>query len=158
MTTKAQTERTDLPRFVKTTDPTRNDAYCIPGDHRIRDAKTGLCGWCGNSLKVPNKAQTERAEAIAKLREIIPSGSTVWTVLRHTSRSNMGSSISPVCIGSDGPRDLSYLVVRALGLRFDRENGGVKVGYMGERRDHALIHELARTLYGDGRALNQVEL
>lgn len=37
-------------RFSLTTDPSRTDAYCTPGDHRILNIREGRCGWCGLAL------------------------------------------------------------------------------------------------------------
>lgn len=108
------------------------------------------------------KAQSaERDEAIRHLREWMPIGSKVYTIVRHVSRTG-NASVSAIIIGQwetpDSVDDVSLSVARALGFKMDPDHGGVKVGYMGERRDAALIHDLARVLHGSSTALNQVEL
>jgi len=107
------------------------------------------------------KAQAaERTQAIEELRERMPVGSIAYTIVRHVSRTG-NASISvyrPEDIDATPGSRTSYLVARALGFRMDPENGGVKVGYMGERRDSALVHDLARTLHGSSTALRHAEL
>lgn len=112
-------------------------------------------------------AQTVRQDSINQLREWIKPGDTVYTILRHVTRSG-NASISAIVMNrvqeTDGTysigsfEEVSYLVARALGFRMDPDNGGVRVGYMGERRDAALVHDLARTLHGSSTALVQREL
>lgn len=92
-------------------------------------------------------SQDERDAAIKQLRELFPIGSTVRTVLRHVSRSGMSRAIS--IIGPDDD-DVSYLVVRATGDRFDSRYGGIKVGGCGMDMGYHLVYGLARTLYRDG--------
>jgi hypothetical protein len=87
-----------------------------------------------------------RDEAIAKLRELLSPGDTVRTISRHTSRSGMSRSISPVVNGED----VSYLVAPACGLSFDRKHGGVRMGGCGMDMGFALVYNLARVLFPDG--------
>lgn len=78
--------------------------------------------------------KAERAEAIERLRGIFPVGSTVYTILRHVSRSGMQRSIS-VMANSDGHIwDASGIVAKALGRtdgpqELGREDGWVRDGY-----------------------------
>jgi len=95
-------------------------------------------------------AQDERAEAIAKLRELFPAGSTVYTINRHTSASGMSRSISVLVQDSDGPREVSYLVARALDYRIDQKRGGLVVGGCGMDMGFHVAHNLAATLYPEG--------
>lgn len=94
------------------------------------------------------KAERERlkAEAILKLREMLPPGSTVKTILRHVSRSGMMRSISPMIDGED----YSWLVGRALDMRFDQKNGGLRIGGCGMDMGFALVYNLSQVLYPKG--------
>lgn len=92
----------------------------------------------------------KREEALATLRELLKPGATVSTVLRHVSASGMSRSISPVICGEDGPTDLTWLVVRVLGNRFDEKNGGVKVGGCGMDMGFHLVYNLSYVLFPDG--------
>ena len=96
------------------------------------------------------KQTADQEEARAQLREILKPGDTVSTVLRHVSSSGMSRSISPVICGEDGPTDLTWLVVRALGDRFDQKNGGIKVGGCGMDMGFHLVYNLSYTLFPDG--------
>lgn len=98
----------------------------------------------------------ERENARAKLREWLKPGDTVWCILRHVSRSGMQRTIEPVIIEDDGrgngpePREIGWAVARALGLPFDRDRGGVKVGGAGMDMGAHLVYELSRALWPDG--------
>lgn len=98
----------------------------------------------------------ERDEAIARLRELLPPGSIVTTVLRHVSRSGMQRSISCVIASPDGPdrnqaipHDIDYWVRHATGLPFDRNHGGLKVNGCGMDMGFHLVYSLSRILYRD---------
>jgi hypothetical protein len=93
--------------------------------------------------------RAEQTEAIEKLREIFPPGSTVHTVLRHVSHSDMLRAISVLVAGPDGIDDVSYLVARAVEMTFDRNHGGVKVTGCGMDMGYHLAHSLSRVLYRD---------
>jgi hypothetical protein len=98
----------------------------------------------------------EREEARAMLREWVKPGDTVWTVLRHVSRSGMQRTVSLVVIEDDGRgngpevRDIDGAVARALGMTFDRDRGGVKVGGAGMDMGFHLVYELGRALWPEG--------
>jgi hypothetical protein len=91
------------------------------------------------------KAQ-ERAEAIERLREMLPPGSVVSTIARHVSRSGMSRSISLVI----NDEDISWLAARAMDDRIDRNNGGIKIAGAGMDMGFALVYNLSATLYPDG--------
>lgn len=100
-----------------------------------------------------NKREKERDahEAQEFLRAIIAPGDTIYTILRHVSRSGMSRSISCMIIDKDGePVDVSGFVARAIGERFDRDNGGVKVGGCGMDMGFHLVYTLSYTLFPDG--------
>ncbi len=104
---------------------------------------------------MPTKAETiraEQAEARDKLRELLPPGSTVSTILRHVTGSGMSRSISPVICSPDGPHDLTYLAVRAGVGNVDPKNGGVKMGGCGMDMGFGLVYNLSSMLYPDGFA------
>ncbi len=92
----------------------------------------------------------ERAEAVAKLRELLPPGATVYTILRHVSRSGMQRSISLVLCGPDGPTDLDWLAVRVGLGTYDRNRSGIKIGGCGMDMGFNLVYNLSWTIYPDG--------
>lgn len=98
----------------------------------------------------------DQQEAVTALRELLPPGSTVRTILRHVSQSGMSRDIS-VVISGDGIRDVTYLVARALGAQV-RPNGGIRRHGCGMDMGFELIYSLSRTLYPHGYGCVQYTL
>jgi len=103
--------------------------------------------------------QSERDEFIAKLRETLKPGDTLYTVLRSVSRSGMSRVIDVYhfTTGDDGKLSkswLSYWIAKACGLSFQRgecrKPEGIKIGGCGMDMGFHIVHTLARTLYPDG--------
>jgi hypothetical protein len=95
-----------------------------------------------------------RNEAIAKLKELCPAGATVYTVLRHVSRSGMARRISAVVIKDGEPVELDWLI-NAAGIFKSGKSDGLVVGGCGMDMGFHLVHMLDLTLYPGGGALNQ---
>jgi hypothetical protein len=91
--------------------------------------------------------KAEQGEAIERLRTVFHLGDTVRTVMRHVSDSGMSRSISIVDKDCD---DISGIVSTALDRRFDRNNGGVKMGGCGMDLGFALVYELSSVLFPEG--------
>lgn len=108
--------------------------------------------------------ENEKQQAIEKLRELCPPGTTVYTVLRHVSRSWMQRVVDPFIILCDElgtartvgaaraatPYFLRGLVAKACGDRIDREHDGIVMGGCGMDVGHALVYNLASVLYREG--------
>jgi len=93
----------------------------------------------------------EKAKALEYLYECLRPGDTVYTILRHISRSGMSRSISALVILKDGtPYDISHLVSRAGLGTFDRNNDGVKVGGCGMDMGFNLVYNLSYVMFPDG--------
>jgi hypothetical protein len=96
------------------------------------------------------KTDSERDEAIARLREWLKPGDTVHTVLRHVSRSGMSREIDVVKIeGPDDVRWLSGVVSRADGWRLGKRDG-IVVGGCGMDMGFHLVYSLSYALFKDG--------
>jgi len=101
----------------------------------------------------------ERAEWLADMRETLPPGSTVYTVLRHVSASGMTRSIDAYALLPD-PDDsgrivkrwLSYRIAAILGMSYDERRECVKVGGAGMDMGFHLVYSLSSYLYRDGFA------
>lgn len=91
----------------------------------------------------------QREQARAKLREWLPPGNTVWTILRHVSSSGMTRDISPIIVVDGKPVDISYWVIQ-LGIGSQGRNGGVRLGGAGMDMGFHLVYSLSRELYSDG--------
>lgn len=108
--------------------------------------------------KLTKAQQTERAEAIERLREWIKPGDTVYTLLNHVSKSGMMRTIRVVLLFcSDGKvSDIhpNYAVGRALGLKHWTRNGrkqdALVVSGCGMDMGFHLVYSLSRVLYPAG--------
>lgn len=89
-------------------------------------------------------------EAITRLRETLKPGDTVYTVVRHVSRSGMSRSISVVQLQDGEIFDWTLAVARALDERIDQNHDGVKVGGCGMDMGFHLVYELSHVLFRDG--------
>jgi hypothetical protein len=95
-------------------------------------------------------AKAEVEQARDTLRAMLKPGDTVYTILRHVSRSGMMRHIAVVVKREDGIQDTSFLVATALQQPIDRDNGGVKCGGCGMDMGFGLVYNLSRTLFPDG--------
>ena len=97
--------------------------------------------------------QTERDEAIAKLREWLKPGDTVYTILRHVSASGMSREIGMGLLSCEGGRavDLhpNWLVSTALGERVGKRDGIIVSGAGMDMGFH-LVYNLGRVLWPAG--------
>lgn len=103
--------------------------------------------------------EAARADAQAKLREWLKPGDTVYTILRHVSRSGMSRTIGVVLLqpddrGANRPLvDLhpNWLVSQAVGLRMSaKDRDGVVVGGCGMDMGFHLVYETSHALFPDG--------
>jgi hypothetical protein len=97
---------------------------------------------CGRCAAIPKEKERQKAEAIVHLREVLKPGDTVYTVLRHVSRSGMSRNIDlymadnkPVWISAYvGHANWQSAVTQELGTvaRFDcwrvRNGHGIPLG------------------------------
>ena len=102
------------------------------------------------------KAQSaERDAAITQLLEWVKPGDTVFTVLRHVSRSGMQREIGIVLLaparrGRRMDRHPNYSVAEALGLKLSKNGDAVKVGGCGMDMGFHLVYELGAALWPNG--------
>lgn len=96
-----------------------------------------------------------KSEAIATLREFIKPGDSICCTLMHTSKSGMSRSImmQVAALDKNGKpyiRDITFLVAKAIGVRYDERNCGVVMGGYGMNMCFAAVYDLGRTLFPDG--------
>lgn len=99
--------------------------------------------------------KTDRAESIETLRNMLRPGDAVTCTVLHVSKSGMSRSIMLQVPGKreDGAlfiRDISWLVAKAIGERFDDKNGGVVMTGCGMNMCFAAVYNLGRVLFPDG--------
>lgn len=96
-------------------------------------------------------AARERADAVVRLKEWLKPGDTVFTVLRHVSRSGMMREISLHYIDKEtaSPQWISGVAARAMGDRLGKRDG-IIVGGCGMDMGFHLVYNLSRTLWPNG--------
>ena len=86
-------------------------------------------------------------EALARLREVLQPGATVYTILRHVSASGMTRWISPIVIRDGQPFDLTHLVRIALGWPASPKHEGLKVGGSGMDMGFHLVYSIGQGIF-----------
>lgn len=96
------------------------------------------------------KQKQEAAEAREQLAKHLKPGDTVYTILRHVSRSGMMRVVSLVQITDGEPWEISGLVAKAVGYPLDRNSFGVRVGGCGTDVGFDAVYNLSRVLWPEG--------
>lgn len=91
--------------------------------------------------------QKEREEAVARLREWLKPGDTVYTHVQHVSRSGMSRVIQAYFMENNEPRWIGYNVAKAIGEPYDEKREGVKIGGCGMDMGFQLVYLLSHALY-----------
>lgn len=97
-----------------------------------------------------NAKAKERQEAIEKLKEWIKPGDTIYTTVKHVSRSGMMRVIDVHLIENNEPHWISYLVSKVLEWGFDEKKEGVRVSGCGMDMGFHLVYTLSSILFRDG--------
>lgn len=94
--------------------------------------------------------KARRDEWRDKLRNMLKPGDTVYTVLRHVSRSGMSRRIDLYTISDGAPVFITGMAAAAMGMRWDNDKGGIIVGGCGMDMGFHLVYNLSATLFPDG--------
>lgn len=101
-------------------------------------------------MKKPTQSEiNERNRAIETLHEWLEPGDTVYTVLRHVSRSGMMRHISLFIHYDNGVKDITYFAARAMDDKM-ADNGGIKISGCGMDMGFELVYRLGYTLWPNG--------
>lgn len=99
----------------------------------------------------------DKQEAIARLKQCMPKGTTVYTILRHVSASGMTRHISIVILQQNSnngnayyPIHPNWAVSKALNLKLVSKNGydAVVVNGCGMDMGFNIVHNISTLLYG----------
>lgn len=93
-----------------------------------------------------NAKEKDRQERIEKLREIVKPGDTVYTLLRHVSRSGMYRVISLYVMKDNAPVWLDGYAAPLL-EGYDERHEGCKAGGCGMDMGFHLVYNLSYALY-----------
>jgi hypothetical protein len=97
----------------------------------------------------------ERERCLGRLSELLKPEATVYTILRHVSRSGMMRVIDCYVFIDGQSFCIGYLVSQALGLSFE-DGSGVKISGCGMDMGFAIVHELSSTMgFKDKKRLKQ---
>ena len=96
------------------------------------------------------KNNAGRQEAIERLSQLLKPGDTVWTAVKHVSRSGMQRTIACYLFVDNEPRWISRTVQRATDNGWDDKRDGVKIGGCGMDMGFELIYQLSSTIWTDG--------
>ena len=91
-----------------------------------------------------------RESAIDYLREILKPGDTVYTVLRHVSRSGMQRAINVYTIKDGEPRWIAFQVAQATGFTYSEKYECLSVNGCGMDMGFHVVSNLSAVLYPNG--------
>jgi len=93
--------------------------------------------------------KTEQADAIEQLNKYLEPGDTVWTTLKHVSRSGMYRVIDLYVIKDNEPLRLSYSA-GMLCEGYDRRHEGARASGVGMDMGFSLVYDLSYRLWPAG--------
>lgn len=96
------------------------------------------------------QSSVEAEQALQELLELVKPGDTIYTILRHVSRSGMSRTIDMVILTDDGPTSLIGRAYKVLGMPIDRDRWGIKIGGCGMDMGFALVYNLSSALFKNG--------
>ena len=95
-------------------------------------------------------SKEDREQALRLVHELVKPGDTLYTVLRHVSRSGMQREISTFITPADGvPRCLDWHVSRIIGERIGKHDG-VVIGGCGMDMGFQMVYLLSSAMFPDG--------
>ena len=102
-----------------------------------------------------NAKQSSTQEARDYLSKMVKPGDTIYTILRHVSRSGMTRVIDLILMperGTEetGPISISGHASKLLDMPLDRDRWGIKIGGCGMDMGFALVYNLSYHLFKDG--------
>ena len=100
--------------------------------------------------KKERERQEERQQAIEQLRKFLKPGDTIFTILRHTSKSGMTRDIDIYIVKDNEPVWLSGYARHVVGDGKSRDGNSIRVGGCGMDMGYHIVHNLGYALFPDG--------
>lgn len=97
-----------------------------------------------------NAKTKEKLEAIEELKKHIKPGDTIYTVLKHCSKSGTYRVIDVYSMENNEPLRWSFSVSKAISARYDRKHEGVGVSGCGMDMGFDIVYNLSWSLFRDG--------
>ena len=85
-----------------------------------------------------------------KLLKLVKPGDTVYTILRHVSRSGMSRVIDLLVMSEGSPRSISGYAAEVCNNKLDRDRWGLRIGGTGMDMGFALVYNLSYLLFREG--------
>ena len=101
------------------------------------------------------KREQERQNAIEHLRTIIKPGDTVYTVLRHVSRSGMLRTVDVYIMQDNQPHRITWEAGKATGIDYDRNREALKLGGCGYNVGFHVVYALGHALLPEFRCIGE---
>ena len=96
----------------------------------------------------------DEERAYQELRSLLKEGDTVYTILRHVSRSGLSRRLDALIIKDNEPRFISALIAAICDhYPFYGVGEGIRVDGVGMDVGSALVYDLSYKLFGNGYAL-----
>lgn len=95
-------------------------------------------------------ALEEQEHAREELRALLPPGSTVYTVLRHVSRSGMTRDLDLYVMENGEPRRITWSACKATGITYNGRAGAMRVEGCGMDMGFHAVYTLSHYLYPQG--------
>lgn len=96
------------------------------------------------------KQQQERDEYRERLLTVIAPGDTVFTVIRHRSRSGMYRALDIYVMHDGRPFRITFWTAKAIGARYDDRHEALGISGCGMDMGFHVVYSLSRTLFPDG--------
>lgn len=100
-----------------------------------------------------------KEDAIAKLKEMIQPGDTIYTIVKHVSKSRQSRAISFYVV--DSSRNIlviDYYMSLVLEVPFDKKNQGLKIQGDGMDMCWHTVTNLSHLIFNDEKALHEKNL
>lgn len=94
--------------------------------------------------------EREKLEAIEMLKKSVKPGDTIYTTLKHVSKSGMMRVIDLFIIEDNEPRRITGLACRAIGNSYNDRHEGMTMGGCGMDMGFAAVYDLSHTLFSEG--------
>jgi hypothetical protein len=95
----------------------------------------------------------ERNEAITSLREFLPRGTTVYTLLRHVGASGMTRHLDLYVVAHGEILRITWSIAAAIEGTYAKPREALLVKGCGFDVGHHVMERLSHALYGEGLAL-----
>ena len=101
----------------------------------------------GRIIPMPKKSNLQ-LESIERLRSLLKPGDTVYTQIKHVSRSGMLLVIQLIIINDNTPSYIGWHAAHAMNLPYDRKREGIKISDCGTDMGFDLVYHLSYCLFG----------